>query len=182
MKNSYIIAVIGCVLILAIGMTAGCTGTTTPLTGAENPRPSGVVTVGVSTTTTVVTPTPSTASPARTVTTQTPGTTFPTLFVNSTSNGKIVTIPVGSRVLIRLNENPTTGYSWNATASKGLAIITDIYTAPDTTLMGAPGYHEWILSPQTVDTYTFKAVSHRPWEEVTATDETFSMVLLVTKD
>lgn len=168
MKNPYSIVVIGCILILAIGLTAGCTGTPT------HPTPSSTagIPATVATTSAVSAPTPPVSLPA-------PAT--PTIFVNSTSNGKIITIPAGERVLVRLNENPTTGYIWNATASKGLAIITDSTIAPDSALMGAPGYHEWILSPRTIDTYTFRAVSLRPWEGAKATDETFSLVIQVTK-
>jgi inhibitor of cysteine peptidase len=114
--------------------------------------------------------------------TQVSAATYRTVYVNSTANGQIVTVPMGDRVLVRLTENPTTGYTWNATVTKGLDIISDKYVAPDTTLMGAPGYHDWLLSPQTVDTYTFKAVKFRSWEGAKATDETFSTVIQVTKN
>lgn len=172
MKNPYSIAVIGCVLILAIGLTAGCTGTT-----VTHPTPSPVggspTTIATSSVASAPTPSVSSAISAPAV---------PTLFLNSTSNGKIIMVPAGERVLVRLSENPTTGYLWNATASKGLAIIKDSSIGPDTALVGAPGYHEWILSPRTIDTYTFRAVSLRPWEGAKATDETFSLVIQVTKD
>jgi inhibitor of cysteine peptidase len=172
MKSIHIIAVTGCILILAAGLIAGCT--VTPAAAGSD----------VSTGPTLMSPTVS-SPPVTSLTGTSPvtaGETFPTLFVNGTSSGKIVTIPVGERVLVRLAENPSTGYTWNATASKGLAILKDTYTAPETPLAGAPGYHEWILSPQTVDTYKFSAVSHRPWEGALPTDESFSLVLVVTKN
>ncbi len=172
MKSTYVIALAGCILILAAGLIAGCT-VSSPAAGP-----------GVSPVPTLMSPTPSSPPatlPAGTAR-PTPGETFTTLFVNGTSSGKIVTIPVGERVLVRLAENPATGYTWNATASKGLVILKDTYTAPETPLPGAPGYHEWILSPQTVDTYKFSAVSLRPWEGALPTDESFSLVLVVTKN
>jgi inhibitor of cysteine peptidase len=178
MKTTYAFALIGCVFIFAAGLMAGCTGTagTAPVT--ETPAVSPAMDTTVATTASPVQP----ASTAPVAGENASSATVTTLFVNATSNGKIVTIPAGERVLVRLNENPTTGYTWNATASKGLEIISDSYTAPDNGLIGAGGYHEWILSPKTVDTYTFNAVSLRPWEGAQPTDEKFGFVLLVTKD
>jgi inhibitor of cysteine peptidase len=177
MKTAYVIAGIGCILILAAGLMAGCAGTTgtSPAagTGAAAPtNPTGSIPAVT---------TPSTLSPEGTTVPSTPGTAVRTLYLNSTYNGRIVTVPVGDRVLIRLAENPTTGYSWNATGSKGLTIVSDKYTAPGTGLMGAAGYHDWILSPQTVDTYTFKAVSLRPWEGASSAADTFAVVIQATK-
>jgi predicted secreted protein len=172
MKTSYVIAAIGCILILAAGLAAGCTGSSpaaqttvppTPVATTADPSATGGM--------------PGTATPVSTA-----AVTVSTLYVNGTANGQIVTIPMGSRVLVRLNENPTTGYTWNATASKGLAIISDSYTGPDSTLLGAPGHHDWILSPTTVDTYTFRAVSLRPWEGAKPEDPNFSLVIVVTKN
>jgi len=98
--------------------------------------------------------------------------------VNNTADEKVLIVPANDRVIVRLTENPTTGYEWNATVSKGLTVIGDTYTAPDSDLMGAAGYHEWILAPSTVDTYTFKAVSLRPWEGATLDDKTFSLAIV----
>jgi inhibitor of cysteine peptidase len=179
MRTTYVIAAIGCILILASGLIAGCTGTgsspaTETATVVQTTAPGTVQTMHPTATTGLprTEPTPSTTSaPA-----------VATLYVNSSSDGQIVTIPMGERVLVRLSENPTTGYTWNATTSKGLAIVSDTYTAPDSTLMGAPGLRDWILSPKTVDTYTFKAISLRPWEGAKLENPSFSLVIVVTKD
>jgi inhibitor of cysteine peptidase len=174
MRTISIIAVIGCILILAAGLVAGCIETSGTTATKENtdPHPTTISTAVV----------PFVPVPADTGVTSGTGAMVRTLFVNSTSDGKIITIPIGDSVLVRLNENPTTGYTWNTTISKGLTVLKDTYTAPDTTRVGAGGYHEWILSPQTVDTYTFRAVSLRPWEGVQSSDETFSLVIQATRN
>ncbi|MFA4929662.1 MAG: protease inhibitor I42 family protein [Patulibacter sp.] len=180
MKTPYVIAGIGCILILAVVLIAGCTGSS-DITVA--PQTSAVPSTTSTTADIVPLFTPATTPAAvGSVTLDGSITAVRTIYVNSTANGEIITIPMGERIVVRLNENPTTGYTWNATAAKGLDIYSDTTIAPDTALIGAPGYHEWILSPQAVDTYTFKAVYYRPWEEPKATDDSFSMVILVTKD
>ena len=110
------------------------------------------------------------------------GNSVTTVLVNSTSNGDILTVPANERVLVSLKENPTTGYMWNATVSKGLSVIADTYYPPNSALVGAGGYREWILAPDGVGTYTFKAVYMRSWEGATATDETFSLVIVATPE
>jgi inhibitor of cysteine peptidase len=170
---------VGCLVILAAGLTAGCIGATTPVSDSQ----------------TKTTVTPADVTPVTTASVSTPSTTsFPTavstvasssvktVFLNSTANGEILTVPADYHVVVRLNENPTTGYVWNATASKGLSIISNTYTAPDTGLIGAGGYREWILAPENVDTYTFKAISLRPWVGATADAETFSLVIVATPE
>ncbi|MFZ0004845.1 MAG: protease inhibitor I42 family protein [Methanoregula sp.] len=103
-----------------------------------------------------------------------------TLFANSTSNGTTLTVPPSGRVIVRLNENPTTGFSWNATVSKGLSIVSDSFYPPNSTIIGAGGYHEWTLVPESAGTYTFNAVYIRPWEGQSPTSETFSLIIEAT--
>lgn len=189
MRTPYARAAIGCIFILAVVLIAGCTGnsgTSAPATLVTHPVEAPPVTTSALAVATPVhsssVPAVSTAIDGKIAAINSSGETFRTVYVNSTFNGQIVTVPVGDRILVRLTENPTTGYSWNATATKGLAIISDTYTAPDSTLMGASGYHEWLISPQTVDTYSFKAVYLRPWVGGQATDSTFNLVIQATKD
>jgi len=178
MKGSFTFAAVCCICVLAAIMAAGCTGSTesTSATPAATVPPTTAVPV----TSAVPSISATTAVATMTVAPVTTNVSVKTVFVNSTANGKIITIPSSERVMVALNENPTTGYSWNATVSKGLTIVSDNYIAPNTTLVGAGGYHEWILSPDTVGTYTFKAVYMRSWEGATATDETFGIVIQAT--
>lgn len=165
MRTPSVIAIISCILILAAGLTAGCTG---PETEAQQSHPATIESVPF-------VPPPKDSSAALGT-----GATIRTVFVNSSSNGKVVIIPKGDRVLVRLNENPTAGYAWSTTVSKGLSIVFDNYFPPDTPQAGAGGYHEWILRPQTVDTYTFRAVSLRSGYTAEPPRETFSLVIQAT--
>ena len=180
MKTTYLIIAIGCVLILATTLLAGCTENTAPApatpTTTVPPETTAPVSVPAETTNSVA------ASPSASITATpaSPGSSVTTIFVNGTSDGDILTVPASERVLVSLNENPTTGYMWNATVSKGLAVISDTYIAPNTTLIGAGGYHEWILAPDTVGTYTFKAVYMRPWEGASSAADTFNLVIVAT--
>ncbi len=171
MKTTYLITAIGCIFILAAALMAGCTENSAPstVTPAGVPAATANAVVTVPAASTAVTPVSTSAS-------------VTTILVNSSSNGDILTVPASERVLVSLNENPTTGYMWNATASKGLSVISDTYYPPNTTLIGAGGYHEWILAPDTVGTYTFKATYMRPWEGASSAADTFSLVIEATPE
>ncbi len=103
---------------------------------------------------------------------------------NETANGSTAKIPLGSGgLVIQLAENPTTGYSWNATVTSGLTIIDDAYE-PDPQsqgMVGAGGTHFWILSGTAAGEQKFSAIYMRPWENVTGSEETFVLNVLVEK-
>ncbi len=180
MNISSALATACCILLLAIIMIAGCTGTSgnTVIASYTNVSPGATSLPG----TTPVTPAATSSPAAAAGTNEGTAMTANTLYVNSTSNGGIVSIPIGNRVLVRLNENPTTGYRWNATVPNGISVISDTFVPPNSALIGAGGYHEWLLEPQAVDTYTFRAVYFRPWETPRADDTSYQLVILVTKE
>jgi inhibitor of cysteine peptidase len=127
-----------------------------------------------------------TATPATTVmpTTSAPGNETDMNVYNETANGTTVKIPLGSGgLVVQLTENPSTGYSWNATVTSGLTIVGDSYE-PDPQsqgMVGAPGTHFWILSGTEAGEQKFSAVYMRPWENVTGSEETFVLNVLVEK-
>lgn len=133
-----------------------------------------------------------TTQPAGTPTatpTLTPATTSPPVEMkdmhvyNETANGTTAKIPLGGGLIVRLVENPSTGYSWNATVTPGLAIVSDAYEpGPQSQgMVGAPGSHSWILSGKAAGEQKFSAVYMRPWENVTGTENTFVLNVLVEK-
>ena len=99
-------------------------------------------------------------------------------------NGENVTVPVESEVAISLAENPSTGYSWNATASPGLTVADDRYR-PNATpegVVGAGGTRTWTLVPEQPGTFIFSAVYRRPWENVTGTEDRFDLTITAVAD
>jgi Predicted secreted protein len=172
MRKPFLILICACCMLFAAGLAAGCVGSApTGQAPAATPVPSATGTSA----TTGITPVPTDAVLAAAAGTA-------TVFVNSSADDSILVIPASSHVLVRLSENPTTGYVWNATASRKLSIIHDAYTAPAGGLVGASGTREWILAPQGVDTYTFTAVEQRPWEGAKPTDKTFTLVIVATPE
>ena len=99
-------------------------------------------------------------------------------------NGQNVTVPVKSEVVVSLAENPTTGYTWNATVSPGLTVTADRYRQNATAegMLGGGGTHTWTLVPETSGVVTFSAVYRRPWENLTGTEERFDLTITATGD
>lgn len=104
---------------------------------------------------------------------------------NESANGSTITVAQGGETFgIRLNENPTTGFSWNATVTPGLIMVSDGYEPnPETAgLMGAGGTHYWILrSGNQAGEQQFSAMYKRPWENVTGSEQTFVLHVIVKK-
>jgi TolB protein len=94
-------------------------------------------------------------------------------------NGQNVTVPEGNEVIVRLPENPTTGYSWNVTVSPGLAVTGDRYEPNSTSgmLLGGGGIHTWSLVPEHPGIFTFSGIYMRPWENVTGTEERYTLTI-----
>jgi len=79
-------------------------------------------------------------------------------------NGKAITVKSGETFTVKLDENPTTGYSWNMTVGDGLKVVSDRYVANKTGLIGSGGYHVWTIQATKAGTYQIKGVYKRPWE------------------
>jgi inhibitor of cysteine peptidase len=127
-----------------------------------------------------------TATPTTTVvpTTSTPVIEKDMNVYNETANGSTVKIPLGSGgLVVQLAENPSTGYSWNATVTPGLTIVDDAYEADPQSqgMVGAGGTHFWIVSGTSEGEQKFSAVYMRPWENVTGSEDTFVLNILVEK-
>ncbi|MDK2974851.1 MAG: hypothetical protein PWP08_1222 [Methanofollis sp.] len=105
----------------------------------------------------------------------------PSAVFDRTANGTTVDLKVGDVVAIALEENPTTGYRWNATVSAGLTILNDTYAEDEHAagMVGVGGTRTWLLRADTPGDLTFSAMSMRPWENVSAADETFFVTFSV---
>lgn len=103
------------------------------------------------------------------------------IVVNEEQNNAIVTVRAGNSITVRLPENPTTGFTWNLSASPGLQVVSDSYIPSDTTgkLIGSGGTHVWDISAQSVGTRTIQGVYMRPWEQATGNETAFLLNVVV---
>jgi len=97
-------------------------------------------------------------------------------------NDSVVSVEAGKMFYITLEENPSTGYEWELTASEGLEMHCDKYSAKytDAMIVGAGGTHIWSFSASEPGTYVIKAVYMRPWMQQCLDDMTFELTIVVT--
>jgi inhibitor of cysteine peptidase len=98
-----------------------------------------------------------------------------TATIGAGDNGKTITIDEGSSLKISLDENPTTGFSWNESVTSGLTVIDSRYISSNSGLVGAGGVHEWTVEATGKGAQKFSAVYKRPWEPATGNETTFTI-------
>ncbi|WAI00616.1 protease inhibitor I42 family protein [Methanogenium organophilum] len=98
--------------------------------------------------------------------------------VISANNGTTISVSKGDAVLVTLDENPTTGYQWNASVSGSAEIVTDSFVPPysEIPISGAGGIHKWLVTFDGEPSGNFDAGYGRPWEETAEDAETFSVI------
>lgn len=92
----------------------------------------------------------------------------------------IYAIP-GDMITVELEENPTTGYSWNISYSEGLELKNDSYIEANNAegIVGASGAHQWTFEVIDSGEQNISAVYMRPWEEKTGNEDSFRLDLMV---
>lgn len=99
---------------------------------------------------------------------------------DESNNGATAEVNVGSEIKLTLDENPTTGYTWNMTIT-GLTVLDNAYVPSDTsgTMVGSGGTHVWYLKANEEGTATISGIYMREWEKITGNETTFNMTVIV---
>lgn len=94
-------------------------------------------------------------------------------------NGKTVEVTEGSKIYVKLSENPTTGYQWEMSATSGLTLINDEYqqTPGSEGMTGAGGVHTFEYKANGSGQQQISGIYKRSWEETTGSEDTFSLTL-----
>ena len=103
------------------------------------------------------------------------------LNVDSSYSGKQVELSVGQSLVVTLESNATTGYSWALVQNSDESVLNETgheYIAPQTTLIGAGGKEEWTFKALKKGTSTISMGYSRPWES-TPPVETFDLTVVV---
>jgi len=98
-------------------------------------------------------------------------------------NGKTENVTQNTRFAVELPENPTTGFSWNATLSPGLELQSSDYHQDDAPsgMVGVGGTRTWIIVAKDLGDQKFSAVYKRSWEQATGNETTYSVNIRVVK-
>ena len=103
------------------------------------------------------------------------------LNVDSSYSGKQVELSVGQSLVVTLESNATTGYSWTLAQNSDESVLNKTgneYVAPQTTLIGAGGKEEWTFKALKKGTSTISMGYSRPWESTPPVD-TFDLTVVV---
>lgn len=100
--------------------------------------------------------------------------------VTEADNGKSISLENEETFYLRLQENPTTGYSWELNLSQGLSLVSDEYYPPESEkgekpLVGAGGVHLWKIKADSEGNQEVTAVYKRSWENETGKEDKFTL-------
>ncbi|MDQ1254639.1 MAG: inhibitor of cysteine peptidase [Euryarchaeota archaeon] len=90
--------------------------------------------------------------------------------ITEADNGKTINVKQGHIFILKLNENPTTGYSWQLSLSSGLKLLSDKYYSSKSfgsseNSIGAGGFHLWIIGAKNKGPQQVEAIYKRSWEQ-----------------
>jgi inhibitor of cysteine peptidase len=99
-------------------------------------------------------------------------------------NSKTSDITQGTKFAVVLAENPTTGFQWNITLSKGLELASDTFrtNAHAEGMVGVGGTHTWTVLAKDSGAQKFSAVYKRSWEPATGNETAFDVNVNVVKN
>jgi inhibitor of cysteine peptidase len=103
------------------------------------------------------------------------------LNVDASYSGKQVELSVGQSLVVTLESNVTTGYSWSLAQNSDETVLSKTgnkYVAPQTTLVGAGGKEEWTFKALKKGDSTISMGYSRLWES-TPPIETFDLSVVV---
>ena len=130
------------------------------------------------------TPTPtSTAIPsATTAVTTVPGTTPEQVSVDASSTGKSITMSVGDTLVVTLQSNASTGFSWQLDQISDTSVLektNNQYVAPATPMPGAPGSEVWTFEALKSGTSAILMEYSQPFAGGIKGAQTFSLTVNV---
>jgi inhibitor of cysteine peptidase len=100
-------------------------------------------------------------------------------------SGKQITLSPGDSLVVTLNSNETTGYSWNLSAISHTDVIhkvSDKYVEPTPStppVMGQGGQEVWTFNALSKGTSTIEMKYVRPWETGVEPAATFNVTVVV---
>jgi len=104
--------------------------------------------------------------------------------VDASYDGTEVKVAVGGTVIVTLESNPSTGFSWALAGNSDEGVLQEVgheYNPPegDPPLVGAGGHEVWTFQALEKGTSTISMEYSRPWEGGEKGVETFELTVVV---
>ncbi len=105
--------------------------------------------------------------------------------VDESFNGQTITVPPGTLVIVTLESNATTGFSWALSENTDEAVLQlegSEYRASELTdppVLGAGGHEVWTFKALKDGESTLSMAYERPWEKGQAPAKTFTLTVMV---
>jgi len=105
--------------------------------------------------------------------------------ITENDNGKTIYLNKGDTFSLKLKENPSTGYSWHLSLSKGLSLLETVYYPSESSkkgprlVVGAGGFHSWMIKAVADGRQQVKGIYKRSWEKNTGKNQTFRLNVVV---
>jgi inhibitor of cysteine peptidase len=102
---------------------------------------------------------------------------IPPMFLNASDNNTAINATTGEFLIVTLEGNPTTGYTWEVEElnEQVLQQVGDIVSVPESDLMGAPSMQIATFEVVGAGNATIKMVYHRPRETDVEPVDTFTL-------
>ena len=94
-------------------------------------------------------------------------------------NGKTIDLRVGHSVLLRLPENPSTGYGWTFDADSRLVEISEKRHVHSAETIGSGGESQWSIKATAPGTATLRLKHWREWEGEGSVTERYEVGLVI---
>jgi inhibitor of cysteine peptidase len=94
-------------------------------------------------------------------------------------DGKTIEVPVGAEVVIRLPDNPSTGYRWEIDTDKACVSVARQHFEQQSDLVGGGGESSWVLRAIAPGVSPVKLMLRRPWEDERAAIQRFAVTLRI---
>jgi len=103
------------------------------------------------------------------------------LSFNERDNGTTSAVHKTDIITIRLPENPTTGYEWDISRSRGITLLEDKYVYPDPSgkMTSVGGWRHFTLIADTPGPTSFSAINKRSWEPESGNEPSYSLDFVV---
>lgn len=102
------------------------------------------------------------------------------LTLTEDASGSAVTVHVGDAIVLRLPENPTTGYRWQIDKVEGSAQHeSDSFRLSEDVRIGSGGTREFRFRAASAGTASLRLKRWQPWEGETSVDARFVVDIVI---